>query len=195
MERRAGERSVRSWVIAVAYDGEKTEAEYFAGWRSVIGQGALLLKPYYVRSGGNVRVAVQESVRKFSQDSDYDEAWCVCDRDDSNGADVEEARRIASEAGINLCMSTRSFETWLSLHWSRSARPVASEAEAIAAVSAHYPGYSRKNKAVPFDVLGPLSGEACRNGAWLEKQGVENPHTDMHRLAKRIIGQRRRLKG
>src|SRR4051794_10962650 len=81
LTRRAGRAPVRSHVAIVAYDGEKTEADYFRGWRRVLGTRGVVLKPFYVKSGGNAYHAVQESVKIAKADSDYDEFWCVCDLD------------------------------------------------------------------------------------------------------------------
>lgn len=178
-------RRVRQSII-VAYDGELTEDDYFRNWRSVLGGGSLTLVPIYVKSGGNALSAVEATIKKLPAISDDDEVWCVCDVDDAKSSDIRHAHSLARSRGINLALSVRSFETWIALHFERSARPIGSRAEAIELVKRHVPKYCAKNKVAPFDVLYPLRSVACANAHWLAVQGVGNPATSVHLLIEKL---------
>lgn len=178
--RKNGRREVAK-VVVVAYDGEATEASYFRGWKSELAS-SITLEPIYVRSGGNALSAVQAAVRVAKAKPEYDEFWCVCDIDDSSDRVVEQAKALAERSGIKLCLSRRSFEVWISLHYRRSDRAILTEAEAIALVRADYPEYSSKKKIVPFHILHPRTEKACENAQWLAGRGCGNPLTNVHEL-------------
>lgn len=180
--KRVRQKRDRKPVIAIAYDGERTEAEYFDGWRRILGPRGLVLKPFYVRSGGNPRVAVDETCKKAATDTDYDRLWCVCDVDDASPADVAAAKKKASQRGIDLILSVRCFEVWLALHWGRSAGPVQSEEDAVNLVRRHHAAYDASRKSLPFSLLLPRTADACANAVWLKGQGHDNPWTDVHYL-------------
>lgn len=174
-------------VILVTYDGERTEAEYFQGWQRRLGRGAATILPYHVKSGGNVRKAVQATEKVIIGDTDVDEVWCVCDADDTSAEDMKAAIFEAKKAGINLCISRRSFEVWLALHWEKiSTREILSESEAISLVAKNYSSYCAKRKTIPFSELEPRTRQACENAEWLAKQGLLNPQTDVHLLVRKL---------
>ncbi|MRI57501.1 RloB domain-containing protein [Methylobacterium sp. DB1607] len=188
LDRRAGSARGRTREIAVAYDGERTEHEYFVGWARVIGTSGIVLRPFHVRSGGNALKALEAARRRLLGEGTFDEVWCVCDVDDTSAADMAKAVQFAERHKIKLCASLRSFEVWLALHWGEvSLAEIRTEKDAVALVAKHYPAYTAKSKSIPFSELLPLTGRACQNAKWLEKQGVENPATMMHKLAELLV--------
>lgn len=177
----------RNHVIAVAYDGRRTEAEYFKGWQRKTSQSGVTLLSYCVTSGGNPLEAVKAVVKKTRSDRDFDELWCVTDQDDASSADVAAAKTLAGKHNIRLILSVRCFEVWLALHFGRiSTAPVESEADAIGLVREHYPPYCARSKSIPFGTLYPLTPKALDNARWLEQQGHLNPRTDVHHLVQAL---------
>lgn len=173
-------------VIGIAYDGERTEAEYFAGWRRVLGGAGVELRPFYVSSGGNALAAVQLTLKQ--RDPGLDEIWCICDSDDTSHQDLTRAVQLANANDIRLCVSTRSFEVWLALHWGKiSLASITNEKEAISLLRKHYKPYSARRKSIPFEILFPLSKSACENAEWLVKQNVDNPATQVHEIVRILI--------
>jgi hypothetical protein len=76
---------------------------------------------------------VAETVRRA--DSSQEEIWCVCDADDTSSKDLKNAFSLAERNGVNLCLSVRSFEVWLALHWGKiSVAPLTCERDAVALV-------------------------------------------------------------
>lgn len=188
LTRQAGQRAARSKVIGVAYDGIRTEAEYVKGWARALGPRGIALTPYFVKSGGNAKEAITAAITKLNRDGDIDEKWCICDVDDTSAEDMAEALQLAASSDINLCLSTRSFEVWIALHWEKiSTAPVSNEKEAIALVRKHYGKYGTDGKWIPFSQLLERSEQACINAKWLRKQSVPNPHTDMDKLVEKLI--------
>lgn len=151
----------------------------------MLGGAGIALRPVYVKGGGNVLVALEEAIRVHKQDGDL---WCVFDVDDCPKGDVTAAIQLAKSKGVRLCLSARSFEVWLALHFAKSDKPITTEAEAINLVAGHCQGYSVKNKVVPFGELLPRSSAACVNAAWLRKQAVSNPATDVDELVTVLMG-------
>ena len=171
--------------IVICYDGERTEHEYFLGWKRALGNQGVVISPYYVKSGGNVLNAVQATIDKTTQCDSSDTIWCVCDMDDTPAEGVESAIALANKAGVNLAISIRCFEVWIALHWpAKSCSPILSEKEAIKLVKKHYPQFSERKKTVPFAELFFRTDTALANADWLRKQAAANPRTDVHDLIK-----------
>lgn len=188
LERRAPKLRAPRKVTAVAYDGERTEADYFRGWSRKLGTVGFILAPFFVRSGGNAFKAVQACKKKIKSDGPFDEVWCVCDIDDTNITDLVKAKTFARRENINLCLSSRCFEVWLALHWSRiPLAPLQTEEDAVALVSQYHRAYNIGSKEVPFEVLFQRTEAACLHADWLTEQGHSNPTTDVHLLVKKLF--------
>lgn len=183
-------------IVLVFVDGEKTEFQYFRGWQRVLGPYGFALIPRWVSSGGNAYVAVSETKRLLARDTEFDEVWCVCDVDDTSDKDLGRAIALAASSSINLALSRRCFEVWLALHWDKiSLSPLVSEGEAVALVKGFCESYDARNKIVPFGMLYPLTDSACANAHWLERQGITNPATTVHRLVSQLREAERRNAG
>ncbi|MBK3399669.1 MULTISPECIES: RloB family protein [Methylobacterium] len=184
----SGKKRSKSRVIAVAYDGERTEDRYFKGWKIQIGTAATEIRPYYVKSGGNVLQAVEKCVQWLEREGPFEEIYCVCDTDDTTAENLRKAMALAASKNINLCLSTRSFEVWIALHWDgMSSAPVSSEDDAIALVAKNYKAYNKKCKEVEFNVLFQRTDIACRNAEALIKRNLPNPATDVHKLVRKLL--------
>lgn len=171
--------------IIICYDGERTEHEYFVGWKRALGNQGVVISPYYVKSGGNVLNAVQATIDKTAQCDPSDTVWCVCDVDDTPAESVESAIVLAKKMGVNLALSIRCFEVWIALHWpARSCSPIRTEKDAIRLVAKHYPEFTGKKKSVPFSELYFRTDIVLANADWLRGQEAGNPSTDVHDLIK-----------
>lgn len=188
LERRTVKPRAPRKVTAVAYDGERTEAEYFRGWSRKLGTVGFVLAPFFVRSGGNAFKAVQACKKKIKSDGPFDEVWCVCDIDDTSTQDLAKAKALAHRENINLCLSSRCFEVWLALHWSRiPLAPIQNEEDAVALVSQYHRAYNSGCKEVPFEALFQRTKAACLHADWLDEQGYTNPATNVHLLVKKLF--------
>jgi hypothetical protein len=179
-------RKRRGHLIGIAYDGEVTEESYFRGWQQILAQGTVQVFPEYVNSGGNPKIAVREAIKLKRRNGDISEMWCVTDVDGASAADVAAAKADAVSNGLNLCLSDRCFEVWIALHFARSAKPIMTEADAVALVAQHQPEFTASNKLVPFSVLLPKTDDAVASTNWLTNQGTTNPATDVDKVVLRL---------
>lgn len=185
--RSSGKIPPRAQTIAVAYDGERTEDRYFRGWKLKLGTVGAQIKPYFVRSGGNVLEAVRICIDRAKSDGPFSEVYCVCDIDDTSNMDIVTAKNLAASENIILCLSNRSFEVWLALHWEPvSLAPIVNEKDAISLVARHYQTYHKKCKEVPFDTLYSKTETAIKNAEFLSNQNLMNPSTNVHSLIKKL---------
>ncbi len=110
-QRRVETREVRQRFLIVC-EGEKTEPNYFKSFDlpkqllqvTVHGVGAntvsLVRKTITLRDAGN-----------------YDQTWCVFDRDSFPASQFNQALALAEREGIKVAYSNEAFELWYLLHF------------------------------------------------------------------------------
>lgn len=183
--RKEGRRSVRKKILIVC-EGEKTEPQYFKGFRvaknicDVRGLGAntlsLVLKAEKLRSSG-----------------EYSETWCVFDRDSFSRKSVIGALRRAEEAGIKCAFSNESFELWYILHYCYLDTKI-SRHDYCKKLSALIGRPYEKNDEGIFELLFPMQATAIKNAKALERAiclpGVDlydaMPITSVYKLVERL---------
>ncbi len=179
-------RTAKDYTIVVAYDGTRTEDDYFRNWEQILSPERLKLLPQFVRSGGNVLKAVKECRKIARKLNGFAEFWCVCDVDDTNEDSLISARNLADESGIRLCLSNRCFEVWIRLHFEVSTAPILNSKDAIECIACHLKYYGNPQKVANFFDLFPKTSYAIRNGEQLEAYNLENPSTKVHNLVKKL---------
>jgi hypothetical protein len=79
----------------IVCEGEKTEPNYFESFRV----------PKYIRDicglGANTVSLVKEAVKLRDDDGDYDQVWCVFDRDSFPAQNFNAAIALAKQEGMN----------------------------------------------------------------------------------------------
>ncbi len=112
------ETSVREFIrLLVVSEGENTEVSYFDQFRmpnvSVRAVGTGYNTVSLVRRAEQIR---DEETRKGN---DYDQVWCVFDKDDFSAEDFNEAIQLAERlfGRGRVAYSNQSFEYWLLLHF------------------------------------------------------------------------------
>jgi hypothetical protein len=185
-ERVTSGRTAKDYTIVVAYDGERTEDDYFRGWKLVIPPSRLSLDTLFVKSGGSVLKAVEAAIKRKSKYKGYAEFWCVCDVDDTSPQDLAQAQQLALANDIKLCTSNRCFEVWILLHYEFSDAAITTEREAIDRVGAHCPGYGAPYKTTAFHELFANTDKAIENATKLQAGGLSNPITFVHHLVRKL---------
>ena len=102
-------REVRQRFLIVC-EGEKTEPNYFNGFRApgvVVDVTGL---------GNSPRQLVEEALKRRKQD-EYDQVWCVFDRDDCKVSDFNGTLDRARSQKISVAYSNQAFELWYLLHY------------------------------------------------------------------------------
>lgn len=156
----------------------KTEKEYFTGMRTGRGPQLAVDAPKRDHLG-----LVREAGRRRSDE--YDGVWCVLDTE-LNDRLVHELVREAQSSGVNLALSSPSFEFWLILHMKEYSRPFQSAREAERELKAMRPGWSKA--ATKFEDFEDGVEDACERARRLhDGDGLPpNPSSAVWRLVEAI---------
>jgi RloB-like protein len=110
--RKVNTRELRQRFLIVC-EGEKTEPNYFRSFRVPKDVAEINIRGL----GGNPSRLVKSAKDLRDQDQDYDQVWCVFDRDDWTVEDFNNALESARELGIRVAYSNEAFELWYILHF------------------------------------------------------------------------------
>lgn len=205
--RQGSARRPRKKRYLVVTNGEVTEPQYFKGLEkelsdvvievrsfrrdpSTLAEIASGLKDSESRSGSGSKGTPVDGFRKI---------YVVTDVDDYTSQQLQKARRICKEAGMEFVISNPCFEVWLIDHL--MACPISCCNSSAAQDKAAELGivYGSRNKHVSYEMLCGKSGTACENAsrhntdelnrkrARLDKTDFA-PWTDMPNLIKKVNG-------
>lgn len=96
--------------ILIVCEGENTEPSYFNQFR------LSSAKVKSVGEGYNTISLVNRAL-ELSQQGNFDQVWCVFDKDDFNEQDFNDAIQIAKSNNFGVAYSNQAFEYWLILHF------------------------------------------------------------------------------
>ncbi|OAZ03922.1 RloB family protein [Flavobacterium succinicans] len=96
--------------ILIVCEGENTEPSYFNQFRL----SSATVKS--VGEGYNTTSLVNRAIQ-LSNEKQYDQVWCVFDKDDFDENDFNNAIQIAEAQNFKVAYSNQSFEYWLILHF------------------------------------------------------------------------------
>ncbi|MEA5618735.1 RloB family protein [Cronbergia sp. UHCC 0137] len=99
-------------VFLIVCEGEKTEPNYFRNFRV-----STTVKEVDVRGFGYNPSKLVEKAKELKTEDDYDQIWCVFDRDDWPKQDFNNAIANAERAGFKVAYSNEAFELWYVLHF------------------------------------------------------------------------------
>lgn len=202
LKRRAAFRSEPDRVLIVT-EGSKTEPVYF---RKIIAElGLTTAKVKIVGDGGSAPISVvEEAQKRLDQDSDFEQVFCVFDRDRHTTYDdaLESLRQLARHRklkgkAIIAITSVPCFELWYLLHVSDSRKPYEVAATggspALALISElkkyePFCSYEKKDCEIFFPKITPHRDTAAERAVRFlqEAQGEgaqlfhENPSTRVH---------------
>lgn len=111
-------------TILIVCEGEKTEKLYFEDLISTKKLSSVNVQVYSGRGSDPesvVKTAIEEK-DKQSQHLEFDEVYCVIDRDAHQT--FNDAKKLAKEHNINLIVSYPSFEYWYLCHFKYSRAPI-----------------------------------------------------------------------
>ncbi|MHB0918911.1 MAG: RloB family protein [Thiobacillus sp.] len=152
--RRSGFRSQRKLVLIVC-EGERTEPSYFEDF-------PLSKNVCEVRgAGANTLSVVQEAIEMRNK-GNYNEVWCVFDRDSFPVRRIQSAFDLAEKEKIKIAFSNESFELWYLLHYQYldTAIPRADYCKKLAVLLG---GKYAKNDSAMYRRLLPLQATAIRH--------------------------------
>ena len=106
--RRVNQRELRQRFLIVC-EGRQTEPNYFKAFRT-----PTTLK--IVGVGRNPSQIVQGALAR-KDDEEFDQVWCVFDKNSFAPQDFNEAISLAKRSNIGVAYSNQSFELWYLLHF------------------------------------------------------------------------------
>ncbi len=93
-------------------EGEKTEPNYFSSFRAP--RSVIKVKSFRYSTRQLVEKAVE---LKQIYEEQYDQYWCIFDREEFTAIDFNSAFKIARRHNIKIAYSNEAFELWYLLHF------------------------------------------------------------------------------
>jgi hypothetical protein len=109
--RKVNTREVKQRFLIVC-EGEKTEPNYFRSFR--VPRNVVEVD---IQGLGASPTRLVESAKKLNKQEDYDQVWCVFDRDSWTAQDFNNAIQCAYREGFKVAYSNEAFELWYVLHF------------------------------------------------------------------------------
>lgn len=168
----------------IVCEGEKTEPNYFNSFRvpkNVIDVRGLKANPS----------KLVEKAKELKEQEDYDQVWCVFDRDSWTKEDFNNAIAKAKQEGIKVAYSNEAFELWYVLHFEflNSGIPRSDYCKKLDRLL----GYKyQKNSENIYQEIESRQSTAFKNAENLLKQyknqnpESDNPSTTVHLLVKEL---------
>jgi len=176
----------------IVCEGERTEPNYFEGFR--VPKDVVI----DIESGAGMHVSVvKEAIQRRNEARDeYDQVWCVFDRDKEkenprNAQNFNEALRLAKDEGISVAYTNDAFELWYLLHFNYHDTAI-DRHDYITKLNRLLPGGYKKNDSTMFDKLADKMDVATRNARKLLAQydpsvpERDDPSTTVHLLVEAL---------
>lgn len=109
--RKVDTKEVRQRFLIVC-EGEKTEPNYFRSFRVPKNVAEI-----DVKGVGENPSKLVNSAKDLKEQEDYDQVWCVFDRDSWTPEDFNNAIGNAKNQGFKVAYSNEAFELWYVLHF------------------------------------------------------------------------------
>ncbi len=181
--RRESSKSRRK-VFLIVCEGSKTEPNYFAAFR--LPKNVVDIEG----CGANTGTVVKEAERLASE-KEYDEVWCVFDRDSFLPNRVNSAIAKAEQKGFKVAFSNESFELWYVLHFCYLDAEL-NRHQYCQKLSELLGENYEKNSRHMYERLIKLQPAAIKNAKLLERKILNGswakrlPYTGVHLLVQRL---------
>ena len=183
--RKVNTREVRQRFLIVC-EGEKTEPNYFRSFRVPKNVVEIDIKGFGENPSRLVKIA-----KELSKEEDYDQVWCVFDRDDFPKEDFNNAIKNARDKGIQVAYSNEAFELWYLLHFEflSTGIPRKDYIKKLTLLLGHK---YQKNSDTIYEELFDKQPTAIKNSITLLKQYKvhnpvdDNPSTTVHLLVQEL---------
>ena len=169
----------------IVCEGERTEINYLRRFR----QDYRI--PIELVPDGGSPMQVVDRARRLSLEGDYDQVWCVFDRDAWSAQEFNGAIVAIVSRGFRVAYSNEAFELWYLLHFDFCDTAIARQ-DYIAKLSQRL-GYPYiKNSQATYDALVDRQPQAIRNAERLlaeydpPRPVTDNPSTTVHLLVKEL---------
>lgn len=168
----------------IVCEGEKTEPNYFNSFRvpkNVID----------VYGFGNNTIELVEKAVELKRNGDYDQVWCVFDRNSFPAKNFNAALELAKKEKIEVAYSNEAFELWYLLHFNfyDTAMPREDYKKKLSRLLGHE---YKKNSENIYEELESRQPNAIKNARRLldqyssPKPESDNPSTTVHLLVEQL---------
>ncbi len=184
-DRKVEIREVRQRFLIVC-EGEKTEPNYFRSFRVPKNVAEI-----DVQGLGENPSKLVKSAKELREQEDYDQVWCVFDRDDWSLEDFNNAIKNAEAQGFKVAYSNEAFELWYVLHFEFLNTGIPRSDYFYKLTSLLKRTY-QKNSEMLYEELFEKQSVAIRNAAKLIKSYdphipvKDNPSTTVHLLVQEL---------
>ncbi|MEM1170446.1 MAG: RloB family protein [Cyanobacteria bacterium P01_H01_bin.35] len=177
-------REIKERFLIVC-EGKKTEPNYFKSFpvpKDVIDVKGLGKAPNQV---------VEAAIEFRDNEGDYDQVWCVFDRDEWKEKKFNQAIKDAEYNQIKVAYSNQAFELWYLLHFDYRDTPI-SRTEYKKLLTKRMNKKYEKNNHEMYEILAEKQPQAIQNAENLLKQYNppnpvnDNPSTTVHLLVKQL---------
>ena len=184
-DRRVGTRELRQKFLIVC-EGKETEPNYFKSFR--VPKDVIDVQGF----GYNPSKLVERAKELNTQNKgEYDQVWCVFDRDDSPKEDFNNAIANAKRERFKVAYSNEAFELWYVLHFEFLDTGITRE-DYNKKLNMHLKQQYKKNSPKIYEQIEHLQTTAIKNAENLLKQynppnpESDNPSTTVHLLVKEL---------
>jgi len=109
LNRAKAEKTEKEKFLIVC-EGENTEPSYFKKFK-------LTTATIKAVGEGYNTISLVRQAEKLAEKDDYDQVWCVFDKDNFPAENFNNAIYMAEEMGFHVAYSNQAFEYWLILHF------------------------------------------------------------------------------
>lgn len=152
--------------ILIVCEGTCTEPSYFK--RFEVASATVKV----IGTGKNTQSLVKEAQRQSELD-EYDQVWCVFDKDSFSNQQFNTACQMAQQYGFHLAYSNESFELWYVLHFGLMQAQLNRQQcmkKLTADFQANFKRPYKKNAEDTYDLLLEKQNDALRNAKILARQ-------------------------
>lgn len=182
-QRRLEERKLKKRFLIVC-EGKKTEPNYFH--KFPVPKDVIEIVHTDHNTDGVVRQAIESM-----EEGNYDQVWCVFDRDSFPAEHFNRAFQFAKKHSIQIAYSNEAFELWYLLHFEYYQTGI-SRQDYIGLLRKHLGGTYAKNNRYMYEKLLPHQPQAIKNAQRLLDQYTppnpekDNPSTTVHILVQEL---------
>jgi hypothetical protein len=182
-DRKVNNREVKQTFLIVC-EGEETEPNYFRGFKC----RTLHLK---IEGKGKDPINLVKRAKILSSEDEFDQVWCVFDKDEISNKDFKSALQIADKTNIKIAYSNEAFELWYILHF-QFLNTAISRSDYPKKLSSLMGKPYAKNSREMYDELFDLQPTAIAHADRLLREypkpnpATDNPSTTVHHLVKEL---------
>lgn len=175
----------------IVCEGEKTEPGYFIAFRNTLRSVSVKVEGCGMNTLSLVKKTVELIEESRRDRTEYDQVWCVFDKDDNTLENFNAALILAARENIQVAYSNEAFEIWYLLHFHYFNTGM-HRREYIKKLSELLPTPYKKNSQDMYQILLEKQPYAIKNAEKLLKNynpvnpGMDNPSTTVHLLVNEL---------